>query len=184
MATENYKKFIILGIVALFAAIVIIVVMTSSPYEPRQSSQRGIPSAGPVIDTNKNKMMPLEDLGADQNNPKELALLGDKYFEGGNFNQAIEIYKRVLELDPNDVDTYNDLGLAYLYTKKTDLAVEALNKGIAVMPSFQRIRLSLGFVLMSSGRNQEAKAALEKTAELDPNSTVGKEAKRMADSIR
>ncbi len=189
MAVENYKKFIVLGIVALFAAIIIIAIMTSSsPYKPgkstQRSTQRGTQSAGPLVDTNTNKIMPLEELGADQKDPNSLSLLGDKYFEGGNFNQAIEIYKRVLELNPNDVDTYNDIGLAYMYTKRPELAVDSLQKGIEVMPSFQRIRLSLGFVLMASGRNEEAKTALEAAAALDPNSTVGREAKRMADTIK
>ena len=187
MAVENYKKFIMIGLIALFAVIVIFA-MTSSPYKPvkalQKGTQRNTLSPGPLLDTNANLIMPPEEPDVDRNDPKALALLGDKYFESGNFDQAIEIYKRVLELNPDDVDTHNDLGLAYHYMKRSDMAVDSLKKGVDVEPSFQRIRLSLGFVLMSSGRNAEAKDVLEQAAELDPDSTIGKEAKRMADMIQ
>jgi tetratricopeptide (TPR) repeat protein len=111
--------------------------------------------------------------------PAYLANLGDKYFESNRFEQAIEIYKKAIELNPNDVDTINDLGLAYFYTKNTDEAVSTLRTGTEVNPSFQRIWLSLGYVLMSSGKNEEARQALQKTINLAPDSGVGQEASRM-----
>jgi Flp pilus assembly protein TadD len=63
------------------------------------------------------------------------------------------------------------------------LAVDTLKKGTELSPSFQRIWLSLGYVLMSSGKNEEAKTVLKKTSELDPNSEVGQEAVRMLGMI-
>jgi Flp pilus assembly protein TadD len=77
------------------------------------------------------------------------------------------------------VDTYNDLGLAQHYSGKSDNAIETLTRGTQVVPSYQRIWLSLGFVLVSTGREFEAKPALKKAVEIAPDSTVGKEAQRI-----
>jgi tetratricopeptide (TPR) repeat protein len=123
-------------------------------------------------------------MGVDTKNPQALALLGDQYFESSRFNQAIEIYKKVLELDPRDIDTYNDLGLAYQYVNRTDLAIDILQKGVKEGPSHQRIWLSLGFVYMSAGNNAEAKKALKKAAELNPRTDIGQEAIRMLGLIQ
>lgn len=188
MPAENYKKWIVIGIVVLVAVIVAFAIMTGTPDRPRQSAvtspQRTAPPSGPLVDINPNRFTPVEELGADMNDPAALAALGDRYFESNNYGQAIEIYKKVIELKPDDIDTYNDLGLAYHYTRQSELAVSALKKGTEVMPSYQRIWLSLGFVLISTGANDEAEAALKKAAELDPGSEIGREAVRMMGLIK
>jgi tetratricopeptide (TPR) repeat protein len=135
---------------------------------------------GPIVDSGTiQNILPLEQLDVDTKDPVALSSLGDRYFEGKNFQQAINIYEKVLALDPNDVDTYNDLGLAQHYSGKSDNAIETLTRGTQVVPSYQRIWLSLGFVLVSTGREFEAKPALKKAVEIAPDSTVGKEAQRI-----
>ncbi len=183
---ESYKKWIVISIIAAAAGIVIVSLIYTTPSRKTEEAEPGKNTAyppssspGPLMEQDLNKAVPVEELGVDINNASSLALLGDKYFESSKFNQAIEIYKKVLELNPNDIDTYNDLGLAYHYLGKSNLSVDTLRKGTEVMPTYQRVWLSLGFVLMSMGRNEEAKTALEKAAELNPETDVGREAKRM-----
>jgi tetratricopeptide (TPR) repeat protein len=168
MPLESYKKWSIAAIFAVISAVLILSLMEPPDYREEKT---GLPSA-PLLETGK---MP--------DDPKSLSVIGDKYFEGGRFEKAIEVYEKVLELDPNDVDTYNDLGLAYHYTGKSDIAIEKLKKGTEVMPSYQRVWLSLGFVLVSTGITEDAKPVLKKAVELDPDSTVGLEAKRMLDLL-
>ena len=188
---ESYKKWLIVIIAVAAAGLVIAGFVTrqsegpdkEAPQTPEQTSMPPV-APGPMVEQDFNKVEPLEKLGVDTNNPQALAVLGDKYFEGSKFNQAIEIYKKVLELDPRDIDTYNDLGLAYQYANRPDLAADILKKGVAIAPSYQRIWLSLGFVHMSTGNNEEAKAALKKAVELDPKSDVGQEAMRMIGLIK
>lgn len=185
MPVENYKKWIVVGIISLLAVIVAFAVISTSPdRQKKYSGTSSAPSSGPVKDTGPQQIIPVDKLAGNTKDPKSLALLGDKYFESGNYEQAIEVYKRVLEIDPDDVDTYNDLGLAYYYTRRPGLAVDALRKGTEAMPSYQRIWLSLGFVLLSTGDNEEGKSALIKAAELGPDSTIGMEAKRMMGLIQ
>lgn len=182
---DSYKKWIIVLIAVAAGGLVIagLVSRHSGPEKavPESRRQTSMPSVapGPMVEQDLGEVVPLEKLGVDTKNPRELSLLGDKFFESSRFNQAIEIYKKVLELDPRDVDTYNDLGLAYHYVNRPDLATEILKKGITVGPSDQRIWLTLGFVNMTSGNKVEAKTALTKAVEMGPRTDIGQEAMRM-----
>ncbi len=188
MPAESYKKWIVVGIVVLFAGIAFFAIMTTEdPYKPQRTVRKAkAPSApgGPLVDVNPNRITPMETIVADNNDPQSLSIMGDKFFESGNYEQAIQAYKKVIELAPNDVDTYNDLGLAYHYTKRSILAVDTLRKGTEVMPGYQRIWLSLGFVAVSTGNTEVGKTALAKAAELDPDSTMGQEAKKMLSLVK
>jgi Flp pilus assembly protein TadD len=181
MAAEKTKNLIIIVLcIAIFG--IGIYALTRSKYKTDKQPLDNIEKTlthGPIIDTAPQKIVPLEQLEVDTKDPASLAALGDRYFESKNFQQAIALYEKVLELDPNDIDTYNDLGLAQHYLGKSDIAAETLVKGTQVMPSYQRIWLSLGFVLAASGRNAEARPALKKAVELSPDTTVGKEAERI-----
>jgi tetratricopeptide (TPR) repeat protein len=182
MASEGYKKWTMLILFLMVFGFVIFAI-TRSHYraeKPADTRFKRAPITGPILeDSGTRPVLPPEQLGVDTKNPESLALLGDKYFENNQFEQAIAIYEKVLELNPRDVDTYNDLGLALHYTGKSDVAIETLKRGTTVMPSYQRIWLSLGFVLTSKGKNEEAKPALQKAIELDPNTDMGQEAKRI-----
>ncbi len=177
MPLESYKKW---SIAVIFAVITVALILSLMKTPDYREEKTGLPT-GPITDSVEE--LPLLETGKMPDDPKSLAVIGDKYFEGGRFEKAIEVYEKVLELDPNDVDTYNDLGLAYHYTGKSDMAIEKLRKGTEAMPSYQRVWLSLGFVLVSTGITEDAKPVLKKAMELDPDSTVGLEAKRMLDLL-
>ena len=184
---ERYKKLIIVIIAVAAAGILIVSFVARQPERPGQlrpeTDARSTMPAGPLLDQ-ELKVLPVEELGVDISNPQSLAVLGDQYFEKRQYNQAIEIYKKVLEIAPTDIDTYNDLGLAYHYTNRSVMAIDTLKKGTEITPSYQRIWLSLGFVLLSTGNSEEARKALEKAAEMDPRSDVGQEAIRMIGSVK
>jgi tetratricopeptide (TPR) repeat protein len=177
MATPAYKKWIIIGIILLFVVFVAIAVFRS-PYKTDRVEDKDS-WKGPIVDSGVEESVTLGTEIQDSENPEELAALGDRYFERNQFQQAIMAYEKALKLNPNDVDTYNDLGLALYYTGKSDRAVQTLRKGTEINPSFQRIWLSLGFVLVSIEKNEEAKEPLQKALELDPSSEPGQEAKRI-----
>jgi Flp pilus assembly protein TadD len=181
MGSQNFKNWIIIAL--FFIAFGIGIFILTRPGDlTKKTSDRDLEETlmhGPIVDPEATQVVPLDQLDVNTDDPIALASLGDRYFESNNFFQAIKIYEKVIELNPNDVDTYNDLGLALHYTGKTDSALETLIKGTEVIPSYQRIWLSLGFVLASAGRNEEARPVLKKTVELDPDSEIGQEADRM-----
>lgn len=125
--------------------------------------------------------VPDEELISDD--PELLARLGDSYFGQGEYHRAMVVYERTLRLAPEDVDTYNDLGLVLHYLGQSGRAVQVLEEGIARGPEYQRIRLTLGFVQYQRGNVAEAATALQRAVALGPDSKVGVEAQRMLDSL-
>ncbi|HHL39130.1 MAG TPA: tetratricopeptide repeat protein [Deltaproteobacteria bacterium] len=113
-------------------------------------------------------------------NPRDaeaLSRLGDAYFGLRRFGEAAAYYKRAIEVNPDDVDSYNDLGLANHYLGNSPEALKYVEEGIKRDPSYQRIWLTKGFVLAYGvGNIEEARSAWEKALSLDPDSQVGKAA--------
>ena len=68
------------------------------------------------------------------NNPKALTTLAYKLEELEKFEQAKHIYKRIIELRPNDTQSYRDLALSYTttgyYTEAMELYGKMLNNQI------------------------------------------------------
>jgi len=114
-----------------------------------------------------------------ESNPVLLAQRGDDLFAQQRYAEAITVYRRVLEMDPADTDSRNDLGLALHYSGQTAAALEALRAGTQADPSFQRIWLTLGFVSSQSGDADAARQALETARDLGPDNGVGQEAARL-----
>jgi tetratricopeptide (TPR) repeat protein len=183
---DNYKKWILIGIaflVGIFFAMIVIAPSFKNREVKEPVAQEPVISPSQSADLAFKEVLPVEKLGVNDSDPQILAGLGDQYFESSNYLQAIKIYQKVLELDPNDTDTYNDLGLAYHYTGNSGLAEEVLLKGIDTGPDYQRIWLTLGYVLMSTGKNEQARPVLQRAFDLDPDNEVGQEALRMLGQI-
>ncbi len=181
MSQQSYKQW---TIAVLLVVIVIAVVynLKRSPTTTKESQSRDYPTpsvSGSLIEFNAKEQQYLELIQNDPQNLTVRARLADLYFESSLFEKAITAYKELLELDRTDGDTYNDLGLSYHYTGRTELAIETLRKGSEVAPAFQRIWLSLGFVLASNNRADEARASLKKAIQLDSQTDVAAEAGRI-----
>jgi len=115
--------------------------------------------------------------------PVLLAQQGDEYFRGRQYAEAIRLYRRVLTLNPSDVDTHNDLGLALHYSGNSAAALRVLKQGVEKDPSFQRIWLTLGFVQMYTDERPEAKFALQHALALGGDNGIGEEAQRLLDKL-
>ncbi len=179
MLSENYGKRANIAVAVLVSIFMTVFLSCSSGENTVEMSGDTKPSAGQHVENGsalQSGKLP-DDAGS-------LAMLGEKYFQENRFMKAIEMFERVIKLDPDNVDAYNDLGLAYHYTGRSDIAVDRLRMGAVVGPSYQRIWLSLGFVLMAQGKTEDATLALQKAVELDPDSGAGREAKSMLDGLR
>ena len=187
MTSRNHKKLDLTASIIAVAAVAALSVMTiscSRSDTPQKEKREVSPRSAPLLEQDLTKVVPVEELDVDTRDPQALSMLADRYFDSRNYGQAAELYKKVIELNPQDIDSYNDLGLVYHYTNRSSLALDILKKGTSLDPSFQRIWLTYGFVLVSTGHSAEAKTALGKVIELDPNNDVGKEAQRMLGNIQ
>ena len=118
-----------------------------------------------------------------QKDPVLLAQLGDERFRQRQYQDAISIYRRVLEMRSDDVDTYNDLGLALHYSGDSEAALQILKQGAEKRPDFQRIWLTLGFVQVQTSEQGEAAFALRGAVRLDPANDVAGEAQRLLERL-
>lgn len=114
-----------------------------------------------------------------ESNPDLLRKRADALFTEQRYQEAIPIYRRILELAPTDLETMNDLGLVLFYTGDRAGALEQLRKATAAGPEFQRGWLTLGFVTLETGDKPKAREALERARQLGPDNPMGQEATRL-----
>ncbi|MBI3753711.1 MAG: tetratricopeptide repeat protein [Deltaproteobacteria bacterium] len=110
------------------------------------------------------------------NDARAFAEVGSIYFDQHKFTDAIEYYKKAVAMDPEDVNSYNDLGLSYHYIGMSDEGLKYVEEGIKKNPAYQRIWLTKGFILAIKGNIADARSAWEKAYKMDPNSDVGRSA--------
>jgi tetratricopeptide (TPR) repeat protein len=146
-------------------------------YVGQWEQAQGYTASGQPID----HMEVLRDLKERLNkNPDDfqvLSRLGDTYLELMKFDDAFRYYRRAIEVNPEDVDTYNDLGLASHYNGNSAEALTYVDEGIKRNPYYQRIWLTRGFIMAyGMGNQDEAVASWEKALSIAPETPVGKAA--------
>ena len=84
-----------------------------------------------------------------QANPKDfetIIQLGNLYYDGKAYPQAIEYYNKALEIDPKNPDVITDLGTAYWYTGDPDKAIAEFQKSLTIRPNHPGTLFNLGIV--------------------------------------
>jgi predicted Zn-dependent protease len=117
------------------------------------------------------------------NDPAELSFRADEAFSNQQFGQAAELYERLLMADPDDVDTYNNLGLTLHYLGRSTEALNVLNEGVTIEPGYQRIWLTLGFVNTQVGELDQARSALTTAVQMGADTDIGQSAAHMLDAL-
>lgn len=122
----------------------------------------------------------------EQTEAQKLLNEGNELYKNDQDEQAIEVYKKATELDPNNGEIYFRLGLAYMATGKRDEATDSFNKSVEVYEKYLRTNQKdaqayyiMGQALVRLGNYQEdrgkapkvyleAVAALKKAVALEP----------------
>lgn len=115
--------------------------------------------------------------------PAAMARQADNLFREKQYGRAAELYARLLELNPDNVETRNNLGLTLHYLGRHDEALEQLREGVEANPDHQRIWLTLGFVSSQLGDVDEARRALTRATETGGNLTIKESAQQMLDAL-
>src|SRR5215510_3882205 len=96
--------------------------------------------------------------------------LGNINFDQRNFNDAINLYKKALEIRPNALNVRTDMGTAMFYQNRFDEAIALFQETLKADPNDAQALFNLG-VAMLHGKN-DPKSALkywEKLIETNPN---------------
>jgi tetratricopeptide (TPR) repeat protein len=115
--------------------------------------------------------------------PVEISRQANEYFTNKQYDKAAELYERLLEFAPNDVDTYNNLGITLHYLGKSSDAIVRLNEGVAIDPMHQRSWLTLGFVNSQTGDIEQARSALSTAAMINADNEIGQSALKMLEAL-
>ena len=153
--------------------------LAAVPAAPRPVAQTGPRPGGPTLANDSS--IPASVSGT---NPVLLAQQADALFGQGRYAEAIPLYRRILELAPDDLDAHNDLGLALHYMGQTPEALTVLARGTEKGPTFQRLWLTYGYVQSQAGMGEGAVAALARARDLGPETGIGKEAARLLGAVQ
>ncbi len=127
----------------------------------------------------------LRILRENPNDLQTLIALGNFYFDSHKYQNAIEIYRKAIKLDPANTDVRTDLAIAYFNLGIIDLALAELNKVIKIDPKHAYAHYNLGVVLWR-GRNdlKGAEKEFRKYLELEPNGTLSQAAQSNLKKIK
>jgi len=95
--------------------------------------------------------------------------LGLKYYDLGQWQQAIFTFKEALEIKPDCEVTYFSLGITFTRVEIWEEALEAFIKAIELKPDYVEAYLGLGITYDMLGLSQEAVKALIKAIQIKPN---------------
>ncbi len=111
-----------------------------------------------------------EYLESSLNDLNALILLANAFKELGINEQAINTYKKIISMQPDNNLAYFNLGLLYQQEKKPEEAQNYLLKAIELNENYAPAYYALGLSYMSLGdpNNNKAKESFEKYLQLDP----------------
>lgn len=147
--------------------------------EPTEVSQPSFVWPDGITETNPAQLDSSTFSQSTIEDPAEISRQADEYFTKKLYDKAAELYERLLVLSPNNVETYNNLGITLHYLGRPSEALLRLNEGVAIDPAHQRIWLTLGFVNSQLGNTDQARAALNTAADLNAANEIGKSAIKM-----
>jgi predicted Zn-dependent protease len=115
--------------------------------------------------------------------PVLLSRQAEESFANNQYDRAAELYEQLLELSPDNVTAYNNLGITLHYLGRSAEALGKLQEGVAVDATYQRIWLTLGFVNSELGDVQQARTALTTAVRMGTDNEVGQSAAKMLEDL-
>jgi tetratricopeptide (TPR) repeat protein len=85
-----------------------------------------------------------------------LNISGDKLYESGSIQEAIDEFKRALLLDPSNVNVHNSLGVCYGLQGEYESAIEEFKTAAAIDPQEYMAMFNLGLVHTLKNQPEEA----------------------------
>jgi cytochrome c-type biogenesis protein CcmH/NrfG len=108
-----------------------------------------------------------------KNNPNDLELLaniGNVYYDGQLYPNAIEFYQRALKLQPNNTNIRTDMATAYWYSGNADEAIKEFQKSLSYEPNKPNTLFNLGMVQWQGKMDVAAAVATwQKLLDTNPN---------------
>ncbi|WP_395455299.1 tetratricopeptide repeat protein [Azospirillum melinis] len=101
--------------------------------------------------------------------PQHEIALAVEYHNAGRLNEAEPIYRKVLQLSPDEPDALHLLGVVLNGTERSDQAVKLIRRSLQLRSNFPPALYNLGNACWKAGRLTEAATAYRKSIAQDPS---------------
>ncbi len=99
----------------------------------------------------------------------EALAIAIQHHQAGRLQAAEQIYRQILEVEPNQADAWRLLGLIARQAGEHGIAVEYLGRAITAAPYVASFHLDLGNILKEQGKLNEAVASWRRALDLTPD---------------
>lgn len=124
----------------------------------------------------ENKPIGLEKLNSISDKAYLFFYIAAEYFDLGNFNEAIELYKKAVTLKPDYANAYTALSVAYLKSGRLFEALDAINHAVEIEPDSAEVQNNLASAYMANLMLPEALSAAEEAIAMEPDYSRAHEA--------
>ncbi len=104
---------------------------------------------------------------ADEQKAIALTYIGIIYDDRGEYDKAVDYYKRALKYNPEYTPAYRNLALTYRHAGNLEEAVKAIEKALDIDPENLNNMVLFGNLLFLQNRYKDAAAKYEKALEFD-----------------
>jgi len=112
-------------------------------------------------------------------------LLGNMYFDGERYPEAVTWYEAALKVNPKHVNASTDLGIAYYYSNQPDRALAQFDRSLAIDPKHSKTLLNQGIVRAFAKQDLAgAEKAWQQVLDVAPGSPEAALAKRGLEGLR
>lgn len=94
--------------------------------------------------------------------------MGESYNKTEHYAEAIECFKRALQLEPDRADSLSELGFAYSRLGRDQDAVESCKEAVRLKPDLSEAYNNLGIAYFKLGQRAEAIESLEQPSASNP----------------
>ncbi|HUV36119.1 MAG TPA: tetratricopeptide repeat protein [Patescibacteria group bacterium] len=105
---------------------------------------------------NQKKSFEAEEKKRQQDEAKRLNNAGVVAYHNGQYERALELFQKAIQLNPEFTEGYNNLGLTYTEMAQEEKATEAFKKAIELNPNLSATYNNLGYAFYRLGSYTEA----------------------------
>ncbi len=133
--------------------------MASAPAQQQNGSQKQANAAEAQAALAQAAAPYLDAVSKNPNDYDALVKLGNLFYDGQQYPNAIQYYERALAIHPENADVRTDMGTAYWYAGNADKAVEEMQTSLKYRPGHPQTLFNLGWIRWQG--KGDPKAAIE-----------------------
>ncbi|MHC4318727.1 MAG: tetratricopeptide repeat protein [Planctomycetota bacterium] len=99
------------------------------------------------------------------------SVLGSAYLQRGEHDRALEVYRRAVELEPNDETLHLGIAAVHLVRGELEASEQAIERALGIEPQSGPAYVARGRIAMRRQDEDQALRHFEKAIELDPGGT-------------